>query len=182
MTDKLTAQQFNKQIDEIGLSLDEKRWRLARLAWQAKLESLDNWASVMATNRYVKRTERTVREWAQVAELADSLPRRYNVPFTFYTRSLRYLDRLPVEVIMDALEQSEQDETTTAESFSTFLRNKANPITPPPFNLSDWLSGQYELCTDTMGLTLDEGELDAIDAVRSAVDEQRAKLVKAVTK
>ena len=177
-SDKLPPETYNRKIESIGGTIEEKRFELAELAWQAKQEDLPNWASQMAMNRYVKRSERTVREYAQVAELRAALPRHYDLPYTFYVRSLRFADRLPTEVIIDALEQAEIDNTTTAEDYSKFLSDKANPYTPPPFNLADWLADEYERSLEALNSAEQDDDIDCVKRIAEMLDAERARLGK----
>ena len=103
--------------------VDGGRWQLAEIAACMRDAKIDNWAAKLGTLPNVRRAERTMREWSQVADFRQSCRRKFKLPFSFYAVVSRFADRIELTVLEDALEVCEGEAGMTHEAFAAQLRD-----------------------------------------------------------
>lgn len=112
----MTPTELAEKAAAISGSIEERRWALAELAQSAR--AVPNYDAIIGAK--ARRSPRTVREWALVAEFRRSLPRHYDVPFSFYAAVVRKADKLSADDIVNALETAEAG-GDTLEAFRAML-------------------------------------------------------------
>lgn len=147
---KLTPKFYLICINAAAGSIEEKRWLLAELAAQAKQEGLEGWAETMATNSHVRRKPRTIRAWAQAFELREALPVKYDLDLTYFTRAVAYLDRLPEETIMSAMQDAVDNPDTTIEDYAAYLSGQTPKPEPEPVSLREALTQADAMLADIL--------------------------------
>lgn len=178
MTDRLTKRALARAGRGISIDIDEGLWKMAYLAARAKHDEVDAWAETLASLPRVRKAARTVREWAQTAEFRQAIPKRFRLPFSFYSRASRYLDRLDIEIILDAMQDAESNREINVDDFSDYLAGQTKRP-EPKFCLADWLHETYAW-TQTVRDRADADSVASIDRILSVIDEERARLVEAL--
>lgn len=122
---KLTLQAYVDQANGAGGTINERRWFLAELAAQARDEKMPLWAERMALCPNVMVAKRTVYEWAATADFRKQVG-EYAVPFSFYSRAVRYTNRMPIERLREVMETAAA-EGVTIDMFIDLLDDDAGP-------------------------------------------------------
>lgn len=177
MTDNgLTPQALATACNCIAGDIDERRWQLARLAQKARDEGIEHYAEIMANVANVRRKPRTIKEWAHVADFADSLPRMFVLTFSHYGRAARYQDRLPMDTILEALDEAEA-EGIDVDGLSVHLSSLCQEL-PDPFHMGDWLSAELERIRKAIAGAETDADIEALQRLEAAVDRERSRLIK----
>lgn len=140
MTDYTRAQRiFRNRLAEHDAKVEQGLWEIAHDIYQAKAEEIPDWLTISADVR--KRSERTIYEYVDAVELKNYIggdPTKLRL--SFYIRASRYLDRLPIEAIRNAIDLAEKDTKMSVDMFTENLANAAKGDTPPVFDVCDVLS------------------------------------------
>ena len=118
-----TEREFLQLALKASAGVDGGRWQLAEIAACMRDAKIDNWAAKLGTLPNVRRAERTMREWSQVADFRQSCRRKFKLPFSFYAVVSRFADRIELTALEDALEVAEGEAGMTHEAFAAQLRD-----------------------------------------------------------
>ena len=176
MTAKLTPAALAAAADAVTGTIESCRFERATLAMHAKWDRVPEWAAIIANCPNVRRSRRTVEDWALVAEFCGNLPRSFDLPYSFFSVARRYTDKLPEEELIDMLETVEGDRTINLESFGASLREAAK-MDPSSPNLMDFLADEYQRLIDKSSQFDDEGDRATVEAIAAYCDQKRAERI-----
>ncbi len=128
---RVRAQYVDLQLNELAGGIEERRWKIAELARDLKAEKFEGWAELVGSHRKVRRSARTVRMWARVAEaMADFCHERETLVFSGWEAVVRYWKKVT---------QSDLDEAVlvgaelTVDEFEVSLRELFGEANEPDF-------------------------------------------------
>jgi len=162
---KLTPADIANRADNISGSIDDCRRALAELALEAKEKGPEEWADIIANRPRIRRSVRTIRDYAVTAEFCRAIggtvwvngqPKivwLFDLPYSFYSRAASMIDRLNVETIIEELKIAAESDTKY-EMFSLTLNDAAeieNPKKPIEPTLQDALLAVASALTDLSG-------------------------------
>ena len=130
MKPKLNPAQLalQKRCRPHAAGIETGRWALAKEALAAKRERVPQWERIIGELPDVRRKDRTIRGWAQTAEWREIVifgnGKPYSVPFSHYSITARYIDRIAHSDLLDAMETAEQD-GMDYESYAVMLSELA---------------------------------------------------------
>ena len=171
----LTLAALVEATNAISGDIDERRFQLCELAYEARQAHLPNWAEVMGACPKVRRSARTVREWCQVADFRHALVGDYALPFSAYAAASRYMDRVSMEVIEDIMSDAEA-EGVTVEDLRVRLAAEVVPDEADPFSLADWLHEEYIRVSAVLDSARAKDDIESVRRVLDCVDVERARL------
>ena len=129
MTKRLSETEYLKQARAAAVSVDGGRWELARIAAEMKAAGISEWAEKIGDLDEVRRSARTVGEWAQTWEFRDSIAAEFrsSLPFSFWARASRYAGRVDLVDIVELMESYDTVPGANFESFCAQLSQLASP-------------------------------------------------------
>lgn len=168
------------QIKLVNGSIEEQRWKQAEIAYAAAETNVPAWAEIVSVAS--RRSPSTVYEWRRAVELRKSVNYRYPLSISFYVSAANALsvtgDTYEVE---KWLETCANDKTITLESARVHLPwRKPEPVEDTPFNLADWLSGEYIRIHLAIAEAKTRYDKAALNRIADEVDRAMARVPVAV--
>lgn len=114
-----------KALETAVAGIDDSRWAVAEVAADWKERGIRGWAEIIGQHPKVRRKVRTVRAWSETAQLRRSIDVTIDLPFSFFTRSLRFVGKLPIETIVETLQEFEAEVGADVDTFSVHLADLA---------------------------------------------------------
>lgn len=129
-TKRPTETEYLKQARAAAASLDGSRWELARIAAEMKAAGISEYALKIGALDEVRRSARTVTEWAQAAEFRAVLWKDGGtplLPFSFFARASRYVDTVPFTSITELMDTYAATPGAVLKSFCAALSELNEP-------------------------------------------------------
>ena len=131
--------ELEKRIDVVACALDDRLWKMAELASELKAERVEGWAALIAGHRKVRRSTRTVRDWARTVEATAEIRRdRDCLPFSGWAAVARYWPRVDADDLADMIDAAADG---TVDELEALLREQFGRPNEPDF--SGWCQKQY---------------------------------------
>lgn len=129
-TKRPTETDYLKQARAAAKSLDGNRWELACIAAEMKAAGISQWDVKLANLAEIRRSARTVREWATAYNFKVAVRECGGeplLPFSFFARASRYVDTVPFTSITELMDSYAAAPGANFESFCSALSELAEP-------------------------------------------------------
>lgn len=131
----MDSRELFRRVNALSADVDAARWKLAKLAAQAKAQAhkIPDWAAIIGVT--CRRATRTVRGWAATWEWVDQAEGEAGwlewLPYSFYENAARYRDRLDDETLVSLLSDFYAESGATLEEFRAELATLAGAEPAP---------------------------------------------------